>query len=72
VVPGAAPDGGRDSQISLDSYCPLQAGQPPASKALSCHSVLSSLGAWGLGTIRAADRNQRTNLQKGPNERDQL
>ena len=44
-------------RVSLDSYRPPQAGQPPGRKVLSRHGLLSSLGAWGLGTNRKAARN---------------
>jgi len=64
TAPGVVLIGGRDSLISLDSYCPPQAGQPPASKVLSCHSQPSSLGAWRLGDIRQADRNFCTRQQQ--------
>ena len=40
-----------------DIYRPPQAGQPPDRKVQSRHGLLSSLGAWGLGTIRKAARN---------------
>ena len=63
-----ASDGGRDFRISLDSYRPPQAGQPPASKVLSRHSLPSSLGAWGSGTIRKVDCNFCTKQQKNANE----
>ena len=42
MAPGFAPDGGRDPRISLDSYRPPQAGQPPASKVLSHQGLPSS------------------------------
>ena len=48
-MPGVASNGGRDLHVSLDSYHPPQAGQPPVSKVLSCHGLLFSLGAWRLG-----------------------
>ena len=51
---------GRDPRISLDSYCPPQSGQLPASKVLSRHCLPSSLGAWGYGTTRKADWNHGT------------
>lgn len=52
AAPAVVPVDGRDSLISLDSYCPPQAGQPPASKVLSRHGLPSSLGA--LKTPRAS------------------
>ncbi len=42
---GPLSDGGRDHRVSLDSYRPPQAGQPPASKVLSRHSSPALLGA---------------------------
>ena len=42
-------DGGRDLRVSLDSYGPPQAWQPPASKVLFRYGMLSPFGAWGLG-----------------------
>ena len=48
-MPGVASNGGRDLHISLDSYHLPQAGQPPVSKVLSHHGLLSSLGAWRSG-----------------------
>ena len=48
-MPGVASNGWRDLHVSLDSYCLPQAGQPPVSKVLSHHGLLSSLGAWRLG-----------------------
>uniref|UniRef100_A0A0B7ADM1 Uncharacterized protein n=1 Tax=Arion vulgaris TaxID=1028688 RepID=A0A0B7ADM1_9EUPU len=39
-------DGGRDHRVSLDSYRPPQAGQPPDNKVLSRHSSPASMGAW--------------------------
>ena len=49
MAPWVASVGGRDHCISLDSYRPPQAGQPPANQVLSRHGLLSSVGAWGLG-----------------------
>jgi hypothetical protein len=49
-APGAPFDGGRDHRVSLDSYRPPQALQPPASKVLSRYSLPALLGAHGLGT----------------------
>ena len=39
------------------SYRPPQAGLPPDRNVMSRHGLLSSLGAWGLGTNRKAARN---------------
>ena len=49
IVPGAAFIGGSDHCVTLINYRPPQAGQPPASKVLSRHGLLSQVGAWGLG-----------------------
>ena len=73
-APGVASDGGRDLHVSLDSYHLPQAGQPPASKVLSCHGLLSSLGAWRLGNIQQAVHqlpHQATTKEKCQ-KRDQL
>lgn len=64
VAPGVALHGGRHSPVSLDGYRPPQVGQPPASKVLSCHGLLSSLCPWGLGIIWTADYSHRTRQQK--------
>ena len=70
-MPGVASNGGRDLHVSLDSYCPPQAGQPLVSKVLSHHSLLSSLGAWRLGehptsrsSTTAPGNNKRKTLKK--------
>ena len=72
-MPGVASDGGRDLCVSLDSYHPPQAGQPPVSKVLSCHGLLSSLGAWRLGehltsrlSTTAPGNNKRKMSKKRP------
>ena len=56
--PGLVPTVG-GLRISLDSYRPPHAGQFPDRKVQSAsrHGLLSSLGAWGLGTNRKAARN---------------
>ena len=72
-MPGVASDSGRDLHVSLDSYCLPLAGQPPVSKLLSCHGLLSSLGAWRLGehptsrlSTTAPGNNKRKMLKKRP------
>lgn len=64
LAPGVALGGGRDLGVSLGSYRPPQAGQSPVNKVLSRHSLLSSLGAWGLGILRTVDCNIRTKHKK--------
>ena len=66
-MPGVVLVGGRDSLISLDSYRPPQAGQPPASKVLSRHGLPSSLGAWTSDkqTVTLAPGNKKK-IQKKP------
>ena len=54
---GLLPMVGRDLRISLESYRAPQAGKPPDRKVLSRHGLLSSLGAWGLGTNQKAACN---------------
>ncbi|GCC20563.1 hypothetical protein chiPu_0019125 [Chiloscyllium punctatum] len=63
VIPWVAPDGRRDFRIPLDNSRPPQAGQLPASKALSRHKLLCSFCACGLGIIRKADCNHHTTQQ---------
>ena len=72
-MPGIASDGGRDLHVSLDSYHLPQAGQSPVSKVLSCHGLLSSLGAWRLGehltsrsSTTAPGNNKRKMSKKRP------
>ena len=72
MVPGVASNVGRDLHVSLDSYHLPQAGQPPVSKVLSCHGLLSSLGAWRLGehptstSTTAPGYNKRKMSKKRP------
>ena len=72
-MPGVASNGGRDLRVSLDSYHLPQAGQPPVSKVLSHHGLLSSLGAWRLGehptsrlSTTAPGNNKRKMSKKRP------
>ena len=64
-----------DLHVSLDSYHPPQAGQPPVSKVLSHHGLLSSLGAWRLGehpTSRLSTTTPGNNKRKMSKKRPAL
>ena len=55
--------------------CPPQAGQPPVSKVLSHHGLLSSLGAWRLGehpTSRSSTTTPGNNKRKMSKKRPAL